>query len=250
MSSRRTDSLSGEQYDLPELYMEIFWYYIQRLSPTYNLIHCEGFHLSTKQIFSLVHLVFKRPPPGKTVDPLKAMKTRRESTRRKDSTDIPFRTPAKFDGDKQLLQELEDFAKEICCLADQVLSSTTLEARREELNRSLSERLVLKGDYCWLVVEQTKANEIHPELDHPLDPETDILRKDKDGIDKKGKVHLKVEIRTLQPPHEWLERYGKYAKWEGGAEGRLRLRWWTGSVHKEEVSIDDTWTMVSDFEGA
>ena len=183
MSSRRTDSLSGEQYDLPELYMEIFWYYIQRLSPTYNLIHSEGFHLSTKHIFSLVHLIFERPPPGKTVDPLKAIKTKRESTRREDSTDIPFRTPAKFDGDKQLLQELEDFAKEICCLADQVLSSTTLEARREELNRSLSERLVLKGDYCWLVIEQTKANEIHPELDHPLDPETDILLKDQDGID-------------------------------------------------------------------
>jgi hypothetical protein len=99
----------------------------------------------------------------------------------------------------------------------------------------------LKGDYSWLVIEQTKANEIHPEFDHPPT--------DKEGIDQKGRVHLKVEIRTLQPPDEWLRRNGRYAKWVRGADGGLRLRWWTGSKHKEEVSIDDTWTMGTDFHG-
>jgi hypothetical protein len=159
MSYRRTDPLSGERHDLPELYMEIFWYYIQRISPTYNLIHSEGYHRSTRQILSLVHLIFERTPPGETVDILKAIKTRRESTRMRSSTATPFRTPARYEGDRQLLQELENFAKETCCIADQVLSSIGIEGRKEGVNRLLGERLFLKGDYCWLEIEQTKANE-------------------------------------------------------------------------------------------
>jgi hypothetical protein len=107
------------------------------------------------------------------------------------------------------------------------------------IDRLLGERHLLKGDYSWLVIEQTKANEIHPEFDHPPT--------DKEGIDQKGRVHPKVDIRTLQPPHEWSKRNGKYAKWVRGADGGLRLRWWTGSKHKEELSIDGTWSMVADF---
>jgi hypothetical protein len=116
MSYRRTDSLSGERYDLPELYMEIFWYYIQRISPTFNLVHSEGYHRSTKQIFSLVHLIFERPPPDETVDILKAIKTKRESTRMKTSTATPFRTPAKFGGETGLLQELENLPRRYAVL--------------------------------------------------------------------------------------------------------------------------------------
>jgi hypothetical protein len=92
------------------------------------------------------------------------------------------------------------------------------------------------------VIEQTKANEIHPEFDHPPT--------DKEGIDQKGRVHPRVDIRTLQPPHEWLRENGKYAKWEGGVNGGLKLRWWTDRRHQGEVSIDDTWTMITDFNGA
>jgi hypothetical protein len=32
--------------------------------------------------------------------------------------------------------------------------------------------------------------------------------------------------------------------------GGLKLRWWTDSRHKEELSIDETWTMITDFDGA
>jgi len=229
MAHRRTNSMSGERYDLPELYMEIFWYYIQRISQTYNLVHSEGYHHSDKKIFSLVHLIFHRPPPGEKIDPLKAIKTRRESTRSVNSTGIPFRTPAKFDGDPALLEELENFSTEICSLVDQVLSIADMEERQRELEERVGERMILKGDYCWLVIERTNDESAK--------------------IHVRGGIHLMIEIRTLQPPAEWLEIHGRFARWEGGAKGCLKLKWWTESRHKEEVSIDDTWSMISDFSG-
>lgn len=237
MSFRRTNAMAGERYDLPELYMEIFWYYIQRTAPTYNLVHSEGHHHSDKRIFSLVHLIFDRPPWGGPIDPLKAIKTRRKSTRSRTSTAKPFRTPAKFNGDPALLHELEYFAKEICSMVDQLLSLVDLDERLRELEKQVGERMILKGDWCWLVIEQSKDS-----------PSSQIAGHRKSTVDEKGRIHLKIEIRTLQPPDEWLRKNGKYAKWEGGADGCLKLKWWTESKYKENVSIDDTWTMVSDFE--
>jgi hypothetical protein len=239
MSYRRTDPMAGERYDHPEIYMEIFWYYIQRISPTYNLVHSEGFHQSGKKMFSLVHFVFERPPPGEKVDMLTAIKSRREPTRSKTSTAGPFRTPAKFDGDCGLLLEVEYFAKEIWSMVNQVLNLTSIEERKAELEKQVGERLFLKGDWCWLVIERTKEIP-YPGVESTIrDP----------PVDAEGRIHFKVEVRTLQPPKEWLAIHGKRAKWVGGAKGGLKLDWWTDSRHKEEVSIDDTWTMVSDFPG-
>ena len=50
---------------------------------------------------------------------------------------------------------LEPFAREICCIADQVLLPTSLGANKESLNMLLGESL--KGDCCRLVIEETNA---------------------------------------------------------------------------------------------
>ena len=52
---------------------------------------------------------------------------------------------------------LEHFAKEVCCITDQGLFSTSVGAKKGSLNMLLGESMFLRGDYGWLVIEQTKA---------------------------------------------------------------------------------------------
>ena len=74
----------------------------------------------------------------------------------------------------------------------------------------------MKGARCWVVIE----------------PKEDAGSR----LDLGRTLHLSVQIRTTRPPEEWL------------LKSKKDRRWWTESKYKETLSVDDSWSMVSDFD--
>jgi hypothetical protein len=209
------DWSADEVYDLSELYMEIFWHSLHQCFREYNLAFSEEFSSSNQPHFSVLYFKFKRPPKGIRLSDRQASKITRESKRRRSSKVKPFSEVRDFE-DTELLDELADFAKQLCAVADRILESSPFENPDSVLENELGKRKYLKGNRCWVVIE----------------------RKEDAGtrLEQGRNLHLKIQIRPLQPPEEWLMK------------GKREERWWTESKYKEKMSVDDSWSMVIDFD--
>jgi len=210
-----TNWSADEVYDLPELYMEIFWHSLHQCFQDHKLTFSEDFSYSNLPHFSVLHVKFKRPPKGRKLSDRQASKITRESKRRTASQDKPFSEQSDFD-DTELLDELADFAKQLCAMADRILDSSQTHNPDDVLKHDIGKRKYMKGARCWVVIE----------------PKEDAgSRSDRDRT-----LHLSVQIRTTRPPEEWL------------LKSKKDRRWWTESKYKETLSVDDSWSMVSDFD--
>jgi hypothetical protein len=209
------DWSTDEVYDLPELFMEIFWHSLKQCFRDHNLTFSEEFSSSSLPHFSVLYIKFKRPPKGKRLSDRQVSKITRESTRRESSKAKPFLEPGDSE-DTELLDEMADFAKQLCAIADRILESAPFENPDSVLKDEMGKRKYLKGTRCWVVIE----------------PKKDAGTRLEQGMT----LHLKIQIRPLQPPEEWLMK------------GKREERWWTESKYKEKMSVDDSWSMVIDFD--